>query len=349
MRVAIKWAQIKIDDEGSIAGHESGDTLVRRLLRIFPDAVIVGSVAKSCNGFEVLPLEDLNVADDVIINMDVVDSPMVYETLAQDGKNPRIMNFMWWAIGNSNSDVRLASVALSCALFPTFANSERTATEVKEIVGKWAAQRFVEQMKVNWVNLGFRLAHVQKREPTATPTVLYPAIYLSNVKRPNLFLEITEAVHKHYPMKVEMRLHDKHLVSEKAMNFSRRDWIWVGPLTATRNSYWHALARTTAFVATAEDESYGIQYVEALGAGVVGIFPNLSWARALVPEGYPFLYKDAAEAKEMLTYAITKPEECLEKMNSCAGTSLQQWIAQHHSDDAFDRAIINSVQQWFGE
>ena len=115
------------------------------------------------------------------------------------------------------------------------------------------------------------------------PVVLYPAIYLSERKQPQVFLDVVERLARRTPLRVEARLHESHLASEAAMRLSLRGWAWVGPLTATREDYWAALARTTAFLATATDESYGLEYIEALVAGAVGVLPDRPWARAILP------------------------------------------------------------------
>ena len=77
---------------------------------------------------------------------------------------------------------------------------------------------------------------------------------------------MVERVAARTPIRVEARLVEAHLVSEGAMALSRHDWSWVGPLTASRQTYWEHLSRTTAFLATAWEESYGLEYVEALVA-----------------------------------------------------------------------------------
>lgn len=349
MRVAVKWDEAVVDADGRVAGHQSGDTLVRRILRIFPNSILVGPAVRRGDGFDMMPLEFLDPESTVVINMDVIDSPRVWQKMYRPGgAEPKIMNFFWRPPARVQSAVGVPLMALSCAVFPTFANSERTASEVRELVAKWTVPSVSNRAKLGWVNLGFRLAHVQPRVEPDVPVVLYPAIYLSAAKRPELFGEVVEAVHTQAPMRVEMRLHESHLVSEKAMSFSRKDWIWVGPLTASRDSYWEALARTTAFLATAREESYGIAYVEALGAGAIGIFPDLEWARALVPQGYPFFYRDANEAKQMLLRAVTDTEACREEMEACVEGTLSDWIARHHSDDAFDSALVSHVTNWFG-
>lgn len=352
LRVAVKWDEAVVDADGHVSGHQAGDTLVRRILRIFPGSTLVGPAVRRCDGFDVAPLEFLDPETTVVINMDVIDSPRVWQKMHRPGQaEPKIMNFLWWPPARVDSTVGTASMALSCALFPTFANSERTAKEVSELVNKWTVQNLSQRAKLGWVNLGFRLAHVQPRQETEVPVVLYPAIYLSSAKRPQLFAEVVEAVHRKTPIRVEMRLHENHLVSEKAMAFSRKDWIWVGPLTASRENYWEALARTTAFLATASEESYGIACVEALGAGAIGIFPDLEWARALVPQQYPFFYRNADEAKTMLERAVSDPQACRAELDACAqnegAESLSQWIGERHSDDAFDAVLVEHVRNWF--
>lgn len=350
MRIAVKRDQTIIEEDGRIGGHDAGSTLVRRFLRIFPGAQVIGPAAKRCNGFDVVPLEFLDPAETVIINMDVLDSPTVWNTLynSSGGVSPKIMNFVWWPLSQLDQPEQSATAALSCGLFPTFANSERTASEVRELVQKQTVQQISGKSRLQWVNLGFRLDHVQERKQAQTPIVLYPAIYLTPVKRPDLFMEIVERVHRRTPVEVEMRLQETSLISEKAMKISRLPWAWVGPLTSTRSSYWEALAATSAFLATASEESYGMSYVEALGAGVIGIFPDEEWARALVPTDYPFFYRDKATAEEMLFQAVTDPESCRAQIDAVAGGSFTEWISKHHSDAAFDREIRDCVEEWFG-
>ena len=355
MRIAIKYDDIDISSAGRVAGHEAGATLVRRLLRIFPESTVIAPVPRQSEEFDVVPLEGLDPTDLVVINMDAADSPHVWQVLSRAPgtapgtvAEPRIMNFVWRPVPSNAPRVHTATLALSCALFPTFADSRRTANEVRELVAKWTAQHLYEKSTLSWVNLGFRLDHIQPRTYSDVPIVLYPSIYLTRGKHPEQFFRVLEQVRRSVPLRVEMRLQEDSLVSEAAMSISQRDWVWMGPLTATRQSYWEALARTTAFLATADKVSYGLLYVEALGAGVIGILPDREWARALVPPSYPFIYRDLAEAATMLTRALREPEACRRQMDEAAGGSFSSWIAQHHSDDAFDKAIVARVEEWFG-
>ena len=349
MRIAVRWSDVLIDPDGHVAGHDAGATLVRRLLRIFPDSILVGDGGpRRGDGFEVLPLEFVDGNQTVVVNMNVIDSGSVWRTLHAYAPEPKVMNFVWWTTAQYSHPVERASLALSCALFPTFANSERTAHEVTEIVRSGTIAPLAEAARIAWVNLGIRLEHVHPRQEPEVPVVLYPAIYLTERKQPQLFLDIVGKVAARTPLRVEARLHESSLVSEKAMAFGRRKWAWVGPLTASRSDYWDALSRTTAFLATATDESYGLEYVEALVAGAVGVLPDRPWARALVPQGYPFLYRTPAEAEEMLYRAVTDTAACRKQLDEVAGGSFTAWLGARHDDDAFDRTIRKAVTDWFG-
>lgn len=348
MNVAVRYGAVQVDGDGRVAGHDAGATLVRRLQRVFPGAQIIGPGPRHGDGFDVLPLEFVDGADTVVINMDVIDSVWVWQTLKASCAEPRVMNFVWWNTSQYSHRVQRAALALSCALFPTFANSERTATEVREIVSAWTIPPISESAKVAWVNLGIRLEHVQPRHEPSVPVVLYPAIYMSERKQPQLFLDVVERLVKRTPIRVEARLHESHLISEKAMRLSRRDWAWVGPLTATREDYWHALSRTTAFLATALEESYGLSYIEALVAGAVGVFPDRPWARAILPATYPFFYRTPAEAEELLFRAVTDTAACRRELDAAAGGSFAEWLRARHDDDLFEKAIADRVREWFG-
>lgn len=350
MKIAVKRANTIIDEEGNVVGQDAGPTLMRRFLRIFPGSQVIGNEYREGNGFEVVPLAGVNPADTVIINMDVLDSSGIWNTLYElSGISPKIMNFVWWQMARLKNIEQQAPAALSCGLFPTFANSSHTAEEIRELVGKLTVPQISSRLSLGWVNLGFRLDHVQEREATPVPVVLYPAIYLSASKRPDLFMEIVERVHKRTPLEVEMRLSANSLVSEKAMRISQMNWVWVGPMTATRSSYWEALAHTTAFLATASQESYGLSYVEAMGAGAIGVFPDEEWAHALLPAGYPFVYSSKAEAEELLYRAVTDPEGCRAELDATAGGSFTEWISKTHSDATFDREVMDFVQALFGD
>lgn len=345
-RLAIKWDAVVVDD-GHVIGHDAGATLVRRLLRLRPDPILIGPGPRRGEGFEIMPLEFVDANTTVVINMDVLDSTKVWRVLSEHGDHPAVMNFQWGPTTTYADQVPQLVEALSFAIFPTFANSERTASAVRETLNRWTVPDVAAKARIGWANLGFTVEHVQPRHPTAIPVVLYPAIYLSDRKRPRLFLDIVERVHRQMPLRVAMRLHESHLVSELAMSLSQKDWYWVGPLTATRVSYWEALAGTTAFLATAVEESYGLEYVEAMAAGVIGVLPDAPWARALVPPGYPFLWNNAEQAATLLKRALTEPQACTAELNALADGDFTAWIARRHDDTSFEDSLTERLNDWF--
>lgn len=348
MKVAIRLTGVQVDEDGHVAGKDAGATLVRRLLRLFPGSQLVGTQFRHCDGFDLVPIELVDGSDSVLINMDVSDSVGMWRRLRATCDNPKIMNFVWFSTSQITTKVERAAFALSCSLFPTFANSEHTATEVKEVVDALTVRSISDEAQIEWVNLGFRIEHVQPRREPETPVVLYPAIYLSERKRPQLFVDVVSKVAKRTPIQVEARLHETHLIRNLAMDLSRYKWAWVGPLTATREGYWQALSRTTAFLATSVEESYGLEYVEALAAGAVGIFPDLPWAREILPIGYPFFYKTSREAEALLYRAVTDTAACRRQLDQCADGDFSQWLQGRHSDDKFEKAIVDRVHEWFG-
>lgn len=349
-QIAVKYDAVTITPEGTVGGHDSAATLVRRVLRVFPGSAVIGPAPRRCEGFDVIPLEFCDPESTIVVNMDVLDSLAVARTLRRGDEHitPMVMNFLWWPPSTRSNPLDRAELALSCAMIPTFADSERTAREVGEVVARWTVAPLAERSRIEWVNLGFRLDHVQPRQPTDVPIVLYPATALSARKRPNLFVDVVTEVHETTPLKVEMRLAESQLTRDLALRMSQRDWFWVGPLTATRGDYWSALARTTAFLATSSDESYGMEYVEALAAGAVGVFPDLPWVDAMLPAGYPLRYRNHEEAVTLLRRALTEPEACRREVDAAIGGSLAQVLRAQHSDAGFDRALRQSVADWFG-
>jgi hypothetical protein len=348
MKIAIQHEHLNVDPEGNVVGHSAGDTLVRRLLRVFPHAQLIGPKTHRYPDFDVIPLEMVDGENTVVINMNVIDSVHSWRALKATCENPKIMNFVWWDTSRYTADVELAEMALACALFPTFANSERTAQGLKDALQRWVVSQLAERAKISWVNLGIRLEHAMPRHEPEKPVVLYPAIYVSKRKRPDLFTEVVTKVAKKTPIQVEARLVESHLITEPAMKLATNHWASVGPLKASRSDYWEALSHTTAFLATAEEESYGLEYIEALVAGAIGVFPDKEWARAILPEKYPYFYKTVAEAEALLLKAVTETELCRQELDYASGGDFSKWLKDQHDDDNFETSIVSHVEQWFG-
>ena len=360
MAVAVKYGWLTdepiITPDGSLVTTDGGVTVARRVLTMYPGAVLLGSSTGKADGFDIVTFEDLDPTT-LVINLDVIDSVSVFQRLHRTGAEPRIMNFQWINPSTFHHPVNFAAMGLSYAMFPTFCAGERTAVEVREVARKWTVPTLAERVRVAWADLGVRAEMVRPRQATDIPVVLYPAISTIARKQPQAFVEIVEAVAKQTPIRVEARLNSTALASDTAMYLSRQKWAKVRPLAKAREEYWDELSKTTAFVGTATEEAYGLEYVEALMAGAVGILPDKPWARRLVPEGYPFLYTTKTEAEQMLLRAVTSPDQCRSEVDAVAARTLaegpttgalQTWIQANHNVANFDEQFKAQVTQWFG-
>ena len=360
MAVAVKYGWLTdepiITPDGSLVTTDGGVTVARRVLQMYPDAVLLGSFTGKADGFNVVTYADLDPTS-IVINLDVIDSVGVFQRLHRSGGEPKIMNFQWINPSTFHHPVNFAAMGLSYAMFPTFCAGERTAVEVREVARKWTVPTLSERVRVAWADLGVRAEMVRPRQSTEVPVVLYPAISTIARKQPQAFVEIVEAVAKQTPIRVEARLNTTALASETAMYLSRQKWAKVQPLAKGREEYWDELSRTTAYVGTATEEAYGLEYVEALMAGAVGILPDKPWARRLVPDGYPFLYEGKAQAEQMLLRAVTSPNQCRAEVDAVAARALgatsntgalQAWIQANHNVADFDEQFKAQVTSWFG-
>lgn len=360
MAVAVKYGWLTdepiITPDGSLVTTDGGVTVARRVLTMYPGAVLLGSSTGKADGFDIVTFEDLDPTT-LVINLDVIDSVGVFQRIHRTGAEPRIMNFQWINPSTFHHPVNFAAMGLSYAMFPTFCAGERTAVEVREVARKWTVPTLAERVRVAWADLGVRAEMVRPRQATDIPVVLYPAISTIARKQPQAFVEIVEAVAKQTPIRVEARLNSTALASDTAMYLSRQKWAKVRPLAKAREEYWDELSKTTAFVGTATEEAYGLEYVEALMAGAVGILPDKPWARRLVPEGYPFLYTTKTEAEQMLLRAVTSPDQCRSEVDAAAARTLaegpttgalQTWIQANHNVANFDEQFKAQVTQWFG-
>lgn len=351
MKVAVKLDVAHggptIDEDGRLVVNSAGARLAARLLRLWPDAVLVGSEPRTGPGVQVRRLEDLDPPGTLLVNMDPLDSIACFQVLHRNLEEPHILNFAWTNPSVYHHDVNYAALGLSFALFPTFCNSERTAGEVREVLTTWAVPHLASKARIDWATLGVDVARPGDREGDSGRIVLYPAITLEERKQHRVFLQIVGKVAKKVDLRAEARLQERYLTTSAAMDMARNRWMWVGPLIP-RDGYWDALRRTTAFLATATKESYGLAYVEAMLQGVIGILPDSGWARALVPDGYPFLYTSPAQAEEMLTRALIDPQVCREELDACVGGDFVRWMAARHNEDDFERALVSRLVDWFG-
>ena len=87
--------------------------------------------------FEAKKLTSLEPLETLVINLDVIDSVGVFQTMHREGAEPKILNLQWLPPSHYHHKVNFAAMALAYALFPTLCSGERTAGEVTELVRRW--------------------------------------------------------------------------------------------------------------------------------------------------------------------------------------------------------------------
>ncbi|SMO35179.1 glycosyltransferase family 1 protein [Propioniciclava tarda] len=353
MQVAVKYGALTTAPMIGADGHattESGQaTMARRVLELYPGSVVVGRESQRVPEFDVVTLDQIDPENTVVINMDVLDSVGVFQRLHRGGAEPKIMNFQWINPSAYHHPVNYAAMGLAYSFFPTFCSGERVAAEVREVVSRWAIPSLSNRAVIAYSELGIDASRPVNHSDLSEPIVLYPAITMEERKQPGEFYKIVAAVAKRVPIRVVARLAPSHLTSSAAMKLATERWSTVSPLRASADDYWTELSRTTAFVATATEEAYGLEYVEAMRAGAIGILPNRPWALRLVPEGYPYLYGSNAEAEAMLYEAVTNPQLASDKVDEAVGGGhFTSWIREHHDKATFDQALKSKINEWFG-
>ena len=141
MTIAIKMGFLDdspiVDDQGRLVSRGGGTALVERLLDMCPGAVVVNYEDRQCDGFEARKLTSLEPLETLVINLDVIDSVGVFQTMHREGAEPKILNLQWLPPSHYHHKVNFAAMGLAYALFPTLCSGERTAGEVTELVRRW--------------------------------------------------------------------------------------------------------------------------------------------------------------------------------------------------------------------
>lgn len=349
-----------IDEEGNIIGQDSGSTLLRRIIGLFPKADLIwGDRVIEAPWGRVIPLSKVDVNNTVVISFDVLETAKLHldMKLTPGFHHPKVLNFAWWNVPEYKAPVRREVFALSMALFPVIGNSPKVVQESKDMIRKHLGVKMLAGARMKHVFLGVDVEKIptarQPKNPGDLPRVQYPAMFMTTRKRPEQFLKIVSAVQKRVPLEAVMRLHKSGVNAPELEPYADQPWLLHGPIPDTKQEYYNQLPREDVFLATSTDESYGIGYLESLYAGLIGIFPDKPWVYQIVPAGYPFIFSSDDEAEQMLYFALTKRAEALDMINerarACGTDSIQHWIAQFHNAKTFDEGFVRLVNEFYPE
>lgn len=342
-----------IDDEGNIVGQDSGSTLLRRILGLFPDPQLIwGDAVIETPWGRVVPLKKVDVNNTVVISFDVLETVKLFldMKLTPGFHHPKVLNFAWWNAPEFSAPVKGEMFALSVALFPLIGNSPKVVQESKAMVQKHLGVKKLAKMRTGWTFLGVDTEKIPTvRVEEEVPVVQYPAMFMTMRKNPEQFLKICAAVRARTPLNVRMRLHKSGIKADVLESVRDQSWVQTMPVPATKQEYYDMLPSESVFLATSSDESYGIGFLESLYAGLIGIFPDKAWSRQILPPDYPFLFRNDEEAEQMLYLALTRPEACRQMMNRSCNRPIGEWVAEHHNASTFDREFVELVEGFYPE
>jgi hypothetical protein len=349
-RVAFKFTSTfgaaLVDAAGRPGGEDSGGSLLRRLMRLVDDPVLVDESAAGWVpvrwgdlSYARAPLRLVPVNDTVLVNLDVVDSPELYVRLRRGSwrNRPLLVNVVWWNLSEWTDPVERRLLAVSFASFPTFCNSARTEAEVRDaIVAHCPAAGWTARLASE--NLGVTDPGVEP--DLAARSVVYPAMWLFARKRPEMFGAIVSAVAAQARVPVRVRLAARELDRPVAKSWAAQPGWQVSRL-APAEQYRRELASATVFVATALDESYGVQYAELMLAGAVGLFPDRDWVDTLVPRSFPLRFDSVDKARQLLRAVLAQPDAARKLMVGPVAA-----LRREHRPELFDDAFVKQLHEW---
>lgn len=334
------FRQDLVDEDGNIAGSNSGLTVLKKAMSCFERPMIIGSERRECNGFDVVPLQNgYDVNDTLVISFNALKSLEIYQATRQlKWKHPKIMNVFWWGI-DEESDVRVRRMqAMSFGMFPTYCDSPLNMQEAKQDVAKLVSPAMNRNMLVDWRWLGIDEPLVGKRVENDVAVVVYPAMWLFGWKKPDVWLEIMETVAAARAVDARMALHPLAKGSEP---YRGKSWLSVTDLLP-RSEYEQAVLSTDVFLATSKMESYGMQYWELLVSGAVGVFCRAAWSEQVLGADYPFLFSSVAEGKEMMIAVLDDLQYARQLVRPYAET-----VRRDHVGDQWAQGLVEFADRAF--
>lgn len=336
--------------DGHINGESSGHTLLRRLVGLVEEpAILVPTASERGSGEGMVTTVTL----DQLTHYDAVISFNPRKTLELYEKGggarwlkPQLANFVWFNLSEESDSLKRQMQALSFAKFPTFCNSKRTAAEVIHDLRTTVTPAMADQRpSFRWAPLGIDPVLVDTDQPQGyveVPKVWYPSTWMFARKQPTLWMDVMAKVQPHVLLEAVMRLH-RAALPQVPDAFDRMPWLTIQPMIPDRVWYRRELQTYTAFLATAEDESYGLAYLEALSAGVIGVFLDRPWVREILPPDYPLIV-----SKQDLVGTMISVLRNVEATRQWIWPDILHWINDEHSEARFDAEFSHWAGQLIG-
>lgn len=350
------WERAPIGRDGRVRGEGSGPTLYRRLIDAFPGCTVLSPEPgiRRYDWGRVAPLGSIDVNDTVVISFDPLKVTWLYVELKKTPRFhfPKIVNFAWWNLSDFTDPVHLAEIAVASALFPVFGNGPRTVQLLEKLVADRLGPAAVGHMRSDWALLGIETSRIPsgagRRGVAPVPVVQYPGVFVNSRKGTARWLKIMDKVAARKELRAVMYLNEHSLKLGLTDEARTRSWLTVREMLPTKQEFYDVLGVQDAFLSCSIDESYGLQYVEALYAGMVGVFADKPWIWQILPKSYPLVFSTDEEGEAMMHLALTRPDECRAMVDRACGGSLQEWIEEHHSVEPFNRKIAAVPDLFYG-
>lgn len=337
-----------VSDDGKIVGHNSGLFLVRQMIQRWPGLTIIGDERREGDGFRVARATDVDPFRTLVVSMDLIDTQkVVYQMRGTPKMVPKAVNFFWANV--SDDDYRApadrAALGLGAAYFPTYANSRKAMLELEGVIRATQAPHRGQRARLAYGTLGIDLPKIpHDRVENDRPVVLFPGIYVFTRKHPEMWLEILDHVDRTHDFVGRVRVSPRHAKHRMVPEIQKRSYVDYGP-QMRQAEYYESLRTVDVALATSEDESYGLAYMEAMYAGAVGILPDLPWSHTLVPDGYPFLYGDKATAIAMTRYVLDDLPRARDLVEQAGFT--REYVEREHDGSKFWDGFEAQALAWY--
>jgi glycosyltransferase involved in cell wall biosynthesis len=120
---------------------------------------------------------------------------------------------------------------------------------------------------------------------------------------------------------------------------SRYSWMrvhWGCP----RHEFIKLMPRCHAFLAMSDRHSYPQGLMECLYSGLIGVFPNKRWARAVLPAEYPFWWDNVGQARQIIRWIRENYEEA-QRMTAW----VRPWLRETYSTQVCAEKIYAFIER----
>jgi len=112
-----------------------------------------------------------------------------------------------------------------------------------------------------------------------------------------------------------------------------------------RLGFYEQMKRGDVFVCNCGFESYGMAWLEMLGAGLLGVFKDAFWLKYVLPDWYPFVVSSEEEQAQVAAALIKQwPDGPLWKYSDM----IAEYVREEHNQWIGGVRMVESIRKWIG-